>query len=409
MRKETEIELTPEIWELVTVEEAVKPFNYARKKQISKSNYKKSGQWPIVDQGQKFIAGYIDDDDKVIHSNQPIIIFGDHTRTLKYIDFEFCLGADGTKPLLANEGFNTKYLYYALTNLEVPARGYNRHYTIFKEMLIVKPTPDEQIKIVNVLDIIRQAIQIQDDIIIVTENLKQSAMHKLFTSGLNEGTQKKTEIGLMPKSWERITIADIGNIITGTTPSTKNKENYLGGDIQFITPGDITHGTTIHSTEKKISKIGLSKSRSIGKNATCFVCIGSTIGKVGYTTEEICITNQQINSIIPNGNFDPLYVFYLMTYWADYVRQQSTPNTVPIISKGVFEKIEITSTLNKNEQMKIAGILNTINCKIDLHRRKRDVLDKLFKSLLHKLMTGEILISNLDLSVFESKSPEVAV
>ncbi|MFO0734207.1 MAG: hypothetical protein U0361_25225 [Nitrospiraceae bacterium] len=61
------------------------------------SEFLSSGKFPIIDQGQDFIAGFTDDEERVCRSELPVIIFGDHTKSFKYIDFPFCLGADGTK------------------------------------------------------------------------------------------------------------------------------------------------------------------------------------------------------------------------------------------------------------------------------------------------------------------------
>ena len=142
----------PESWETLCVADAVRPYRFDRAIQVPKSAYTETGCWPIIDQGQEFFAGYVDDEVRVIRPESPIIIFGDHTRNFKFVDFEFAPGADGTKPLLAEDGFNPKYLYHALSNLDVPARGYNRHYTVLSEMLIGKPDLGEQQEIVAVLD-----------------------------------------------------------------------------------------------------------------------------------------------------------------------------------------------------------------------------------------------------------------
>ncbi|MXW07854.1 MAG: hypothetical protein F4Z87_07000 [Gammaproteobacteria bacterium] len=235
--------------------------------------------------------------------------------------------------------------------------------------------------------------------------LKNATMQTLFTRGLKNEPQKETEIGPMPESWERLPISALGKIVTGNTPPTKDQANYTAGKIPFVAPGDIEHGFKIEKTEKFITDQGLNYSRPITAGTTCFVCIGSTIGKVGYVTSAICATNQQINSILPNDRFDPLFTFYLMIFWADHVRKQASPSTVPILSKGLFEQIEIVTTTNLDEQLEIAAILNVIDRKINLHRKKRAVLDDLFKVLLHKLMTGEIRVSDLDLSAITDRTP----
>ncbi len=268
---------------------------------------------------------------------------------------------------------------------------------IIRKFKIPLPPLEEQRAIAITLAHVHSAVQAQDKIIKVTQDLKRAAMRELFTCGLRGEPQKETEIGPVPESWKSLPIAELGDIITGTTPSTKERMNYDGGDIPFITAGDIEHGSTIGSTEKHITSVGLMSARSIGNNVTCFVCIGS-IGKVGYTATTPCATNQQINSIIPKEDFDPQYVFYLMTYWADHIRRQASASPVPILSKGAFEQIVIFSSLDQEEQQEIAAILDAIDRKIDLHRRKRAVLDDLFKALLHKLMTGEIQVCDLNLS-----------
>lgn len=182
--KETEIGPMPESWSISTIANAVKPFRFERSKQIPKSLYSKVGRWPIIDQGQKFIAGRVDDEAKAIRSEEPLIIFGDHTRIFKYVDFEFALGADGTKPLLAKEGFASKYLYHALDNLEVPAHGYSRHYTILKGMRIAKPDLSEQHGIVSILDTIDRKINLHRRKHATLADLFKVLLHKLMTGNV---------------------------------------------------------------------------------------------------------------------------------------------------------------------------------------------------------------------------------
>ena len=263
---------------------------------------------------------------------------------------------------------------------------------------IPQPPLEEQQAIATALAHVRKAMRTHEQITKVANDLKRTTMRELFTRGLRGEAQKETEIGPMPESWECLPVSTLGEIVTGNTPPTKDSTNYVGGDIPFIAPGDIAHGSRIEETVKFITDIGLARSRAIRKGSTCFVSIGSTIGKVGYAVPEICATNQQINSIVPSDRFDPQFIFYLMVFWAEHIRKRASPSPVPILSKGVFEQIEIVTTTNREEQSEIAAVLDAIDRKIDLHRRKRDALDDLFKALLHKLMTGEICIADLDLN-----------
>lgn len=180
-QKETEIGPMPESWETPTVAESVRPFRFDRRKQIAKSAYGDTGRWPIIDQGQEEIAGYTDTAENVITPDQPIIIFGDHTRLFRFVDFPFALGADGTKPLVATGGFDPKFLFHALSALDIPSRGYNRHYTVLSEMRLPKPTLDEQREIVAILDAIDRKIDLHRRKRAVLDELFKALLHKLMT------------------------------------------------------------------------------------------------------------------------------------------------------------------------------------------------------------------------------------
>ena len=121
-------------------------------KKIQTSDYLKLGKYPIIDQGQDQIAGYTNEKDGVF-TEVPAIIFGDHTRIIKYIDTPFFLGADGVKLLKCKiHSADYKYLYYYLQSIKIPNTGYNRHFKWLKESNILLPSLDKQHQIAAVLD-----------------------------------------------------------------------------------------------------------------------------------------------------------------------------------------------------------------------------------------------------------------
>ena len=122
---------------------------YATK--IPSCEYLGNGLYPIIDQGQKYISGYTDKKEG-LYTDVPAIIFGDHTRVIKYVDFPCFLGADGVKLLKSDRISNHKFLYYALLNVHIPDTGYNRHFKWLKEAEITIPSEIEQNHIVDVLD-----------------------------------------------------------------------------------------------------------------------------------------------------------------------------------------------------------------------------------------------------------------
>ena len=124
----------------------------SRRRGCRKEMYLESGAHIIVDQGQKEIAGYTNED-VGLYTDVPVIIFGDHTRAIKYVDKPFFLGADGVKLLKCKDSnANYKYLYYALRNARIPDTGYNRHFKWLKEISIQYPDSQRQAMIVAILD-----------------------------------------------------------------------------------------------------------------------------------------------------------------------------------------------------------------------------------------------------------------
>ena len=264
----------------------------------------------------------------------------------------------------------------------------------------VPPKPLQE-KIAAVLWKIQRATETERKLIETARELKQSTMQQLFTGGLRGEALKESELGMMPESWQSLVVSDFGEVVTGTTPRTSERRYYEEGNYDFISPGDLGVTTKVYRAGKKLTDAGLAVSRVLPKDSVCVVCIGSSIGKVGITTQERSTTNQQINSIIVNERFVPLFVDYLLTYYSDYIRTFASPSPVPIMSKGKFEQISLYATLNKGEQEAIARILSTIEDKIELHERKNATLQELFKTTLHKLMTAEIRVNDLDIDISE--------
>lgn len=127
-------------------------------KKIPQSDYLPKGYYPILDQGKKYISGYYNDN-LGLFSDVPAIIFGDHTRIIKFITSPCFIGADGVKLLKFKTKDNPKYLYYALQSLKIPNTGYNRHFRLLKEAKIRIWPKNIQEKIVLILDKIKSIIE----------------------------------------------------------------------------------------------------------------------------------------------------------------------------------------------------------------------------------------------------------
>lgn len=152
----------------------------AKKNQISKDRYMESGQYPVVDQGQSLVVGYTDEE--CVFQNVPIIVFGDHTRIIKWIDFPFVVGADGTQLLKTKSICNQKYCYYALCNLRLPNLGYSRHFKVVRESTFCIPVSEvEQTKIADFFTTIDRELECLIGIQERLKTQKQGLMQKLLT------------------------------------------------------------------------------------------------------------------------------------------------------------------------------------------------------------------------------------
>ncbi len=117
---------------------------------VQRKDYLSEGDLPVIDQGKDFIAGFTDV--KNAYGGQlPVVVFGDHTRALKYVDFPFALGADGVKVLEPLEGFNAAFLSLYFRSINLPSAGYSRHFKFLKELAVPKPPLPEQLRLVDIL------------------------------------------------------------------------------------------------------------------------------------------------------------------------------------------------------------------------------------------------------------------
>ncbi|MEI3790684.1 MULTISPECIES: restriction endonuclease subunit S [unclassified Chryseobacterium] len=183
--------------------------------------------------------------------------------------------------------------------------------------------------------------------------------------------------------WSKTTLESLGNIITGSTPAT-HETTFYNGNRLFVSPADLQSNRYVFKTKTTLTEKGFNKGRKIRRGSTYFVCIGSTIGKVGQATED-SITNQQINSVIPFDNDDD-FVFSLLEYSSFRIKSLSAEQAVPIINKTTFSNI-IVAIPNIEEQKKISSLFKLLDERIqtqkkiieDLQVTKKEISFKLFK------------------------------
>ena len=191
-------------------------------------------------------------------------------------------------------------------------------------------------------------------------------------------------------------LSDIGEIVTGFTPSTSNTD-FWNGDIPFYSPSDIDEKIIVKDADKKVSKLGSSFGRTIPEGAVMVTCIGS-IGKMA-----ICgfagITNQQINTIVVGRGYDSRYVYYVILNGVDRLINIAPTTTIPILNKSEFGKFKFQFHSFKKQQ-KIAKILTTVD---NLIEQTQALIDKY--TAIKQGMMADLFTRGIDLSGTPETNP----
>ena len=180
-------------------------------------------------------------------------------------------------------------------------------------------------------------------------------------------------------------LSELGRVVTGKTPPTENSE-YYDGDYPFITPSDIESFDEKYllATERSLSDLGAQELGSLvlPPQSICFVSIGSTIGKM-CKTHKRSYTNQQINTLVPNENYDSDYLFYFLRYIKSYFQSigGGTGSGKGIVNKTVFSKTKVNVLKDKTCQHKMASVLSAYDNLIEVNNKRIKVLEEMAENL----------------------------
>ena len=274
---------------------------------IPKNMYLKSGLYPIIDQGKEEIAGYSDKNINIF-DKIPVIIFGDHTRIFKYVDYPFFLGADGVKILKNTSSlFLDKYLYYSLKNFKIPNTGYNRHFKWLKDFKIKHISLAKQEKIVSLIEKIEYFILKKKEQLKYLKKLNKSLFTRMFG-----------DIRTNSKNWEINYWKDVLNIKNG-----KNQKQV----------------------EDKNGKYPIYGSGGIIGYSNAYICNENTIiiGRKGNINKPILVKEKFWNVDTAFGletkrdKISYYYLYYFCLFYNFEIHNKAV--TIPSLIKSDLEKI----------------------------------------------------------------------
>lgn len=288
--------------------------------------------------------------------------------------------------------FHSKgFINYAISNTS----GTNHPRTSWKAIANFKfglpPLPEQQ-KIAEILSTVDKAIEKVDEAIKKTQRLKKGLMHELLTKGIGHKEFKETEIGRIPKEWEIKKIINLFDVQTGTTPSTKKQEYWKDGNINWITPSDMSklHGKLfIKNSERKITERGRKLSNLTLMPSGSIII--STRAPVGYVViiERKATFNQGCKGLIPKNKGEinsEFYAYYLISK-KRVLENSSGGSTFKELAKNILENF-IIPLPPITEQQKIAEILSTVDSRLEILRKRKGKLERIKKGLMNDLLTG---------------------
>ena len=264
---------------------------------------------------------------------------------------------------------------------------------------VPQPKIDEQLAIVAALSRVRKAIKTHAQSVELAQDLKRAAMQTLFTRGLRGEAQRETEIGPVPESWN---LRPLGTLCEKTESVDLRREGERV--IEYIDVSSVSRQSLrIESTSRfKLRKAPGRARKRILKGDVIFATVRPTLLRTAVVPEQldnqVCSTAFCVLRRDPKGVAED-FISYVVQR-EQFVQQLAVIETgasYPAVTDRIVKE-QLIPVPPLNEQQEIVAILAAIDRKIDLHRRKRAVLDDLFKTLLYKLMTGEISVADLNLS-----------
>lgn len=346
-------------------------------------DFLEAGAIPVVDQGQKLVAGYVNDKSRACNAKPPVIVFGDHTRAIKYVDFEFAMGADGVKVLVPKVDADIRYLFHALNMLDIPSAGYSRHYKFLKESEIPLPPLAEQKRIAAILDAADALRAKRRESLEQLDTLLQSTFLEMFGDPVTN-----------PMGWE---IRNLSDTCEKITDGTHHSPPICEEGIPYV-------------TAKHLKKDGLKFFDdpwfvSPESHAEIFARCNPGLGDVLYikdgATTGIAAINRyefKFSMLSSLALLKPSYEMITSEYLAWYLNnERNKSHLIGNMGGAAIKRLTLTKIKNfrvpvppLNLQQRFATIVESIEAQKARYRTHLAELDTLFASLQSRAFNGEL-------------------
>ena len=362
-----------------------------KKHKIKKSEYLPTGVIPVVDQSQAFIAGYINNTKRAYDGQLPVIVFGDHTCTLKYVDFPFAVGADGTQLIRPTKDFDIHYLYYALRDLSLEHFGYQRHFKYLKTSKIFCPPLPTQRKIAAILSTYDDLIENNTRRIKILEDMAQILYREWFVHFRFPGHENvpmvESPLGPIPQGWEVKQLGEMCHVLMGQSPKSEFY-NETGEGLPFH------QGVTDFGQRFPTDRIYCTVQKRIAEVGDILFSVRAPVGRINVANKKIVIGRGL--SAIRSENSNQAFVLQQLK---DKFQEEDTMGSGTIynaITKADLLGIQLLEPA-KSIVAKFAETAQPVSLELANLTMKNTNLHQTRDLLLPKLISGEIDVSELDI------------